>query len=131
MRIYPFWVKHTNRQRQKEKKRAAAAQSIAEKDTRKREIDNCTSALKNTAQEIANRLDLPILITRVAPRSDQPKSYIINYVSDNPRNDWSDFFDLVREISWQYGGRYTLRHVKDTSGNYMTISEWEKVKGAK
>ncbi|MCH5352626.1 MAG: hypothetical protein J1E06_04080 [Acutalibacter sp.] len=126
---YPFWVKQANRQRDKENKRAKANRAKARKTAEQAAVESRTALLKTVAQETAVRLGFPIIITRVSSQADRKGYYIINYVSEERHPDWSDYFDLALEMRRQFGGKYTLRHVRSISGRFMTISEWEEATG--
>ena len=85
--------------------------------------------LLEAAQGIADRLEYPIIITRVAPKisSTNKYEYIINYVSDLRTDDWHDYFDLALLKGKCHGGRYTLKHMKFPNGDYVLTSDWERL----
>lgn len=88
--------------------------------------DTKMNALVKSAQGIADKLNYPIIITRVAPQraSESKYEYIINYVSDLLANDWHDYFDLVVTMAKCHGGKYYLRHMRFPNGDYVSISDW-------
>ena len=93
----------------------------------KEKADRKTDSLKNTAQNLADKLDYNIIITRVAydNSSESQDSFIVYYVSKYPYNDWYKFVELVKVLNNCHGGKYMLKHVKLPNGNYATLSDWK------
>ncbi len=126
---YPFWISQASAARVKAKQSRKYAKE-REKSKRLNEISSVKmSVLLEYAQNIAAILEYPIIITRVAPKrsSANDYEYVINYVSDLCADDWHDYFDLALSMGKCYGGKYTLKHMKFPNGDYVSISEWEKL----
>lgn len=126
---YPFWITKSNKEREKAQKRIVRA-----KTNEKLEKTRALSALRmnillEAAQGIADRLEYPIIVTRVAPKrsSTNKYEYIINYVSDLGTDDWHEYFDLALLMGKCHGGRYTLRHMRFPNGDYVLTSDWERL----
>lgn len=126
---YPFWVSQANIAREKAKKRMEYAKAHEKSEKIKALSDERMNILLESAKGIADRLEYPIIITRVAPKrsSSNKYEYIINYVSDLRADDWHDYFDLALLMGKCHGGRYTLKHMKFPNGDYVLTSDWERL----
>ena len=126
---YPFWINQANLAREKAHKRREHAKANEKSEKIKALSEARMSILLEAAQEIADRLKYPIIITRVAPKrnSSNKYEYIINYVSNISADDWYDYFGLARLMGKCHGGRYTLRHMRFPNGDYVLTSDWERL----
>lgn len=126
---YPFWINQANLAREKAHKRREHAKANEKSEKIKALSEARMNILLEAAQGIVDRLEYPIIITRVAPKisSANKYEYIINYVSDLRTDDWHDYFDLALLMGKCHGGRYTLKHMKFPNGDYVLTSDWEKL----
>lgn len=124
---YPFWAKYEAREKQKASIKQAKKKRLLQEKIQKEKADRKTDSLKNTAQNLADKLDYNIIITRVAydNSSESQDSFIVYYVSKYPYNDWYKFVELVKVLNNCHGGKYMLKHVKLPNGNYATLSDWK------
>ena len=52
-------------------------------------------------------------------------AYIVNYVSEDRYNDWSEYFSLALMLREHFnGGTYILNHIKTPDGYYATINDF-------
>jgi len=118
----PFW---TQREKKKEKKQKNKEQMKILKN-KLLGIDAELEKLVDAAQRLADGMDYPIVITRIAHKvtSDKDYEFIINYVSDDLFDDWHLYFDLAISLAKCYGGKYNLRHLKLPNGKYASINDW-------
>lgn len=97
-----------------------------ERTRRLSKIEDKLCEMADFAQAEADDRDFDIIITRVAflnGRTDR-QEYVINYVSDVPKKDCIDYFDICKSMRRKFGGMYWLRKVKKPDGKYITINEW-------
>lgn len=125
---YPFWVNQANIAREKAKKCREYVKAHEKSEKIKVLSAERMNILFESAQGIANRLEYPIIITRVAPKrsSSNNYEYIINYVSDLRTDDWHEYFDLALLMGKCHGGKYTLKHMRFPNGDYVTTYDWLK-----
>ncbi len=64
---------------------------------------------------------LPIIITGVALQ--KPNKYILNYVSNESRDDSSEYGKLIEKLNKKEIGKFYLNHIKNINGYYATIAE--------
>ena len=75
------------------------------------------------AQIYAGRLYFSILITSITRINNH--RYIVNYVSEERYNDWSEYFSLALMLREHFnGGTYILNHIKTPDGYYATINDF-------
>lgn len=122
---YPYWVNKSNIDKAKARHKKQVKLKKVQKDLLYEQIQKKCGMLLSSAQEIADSLSYPILIVRVAPQrsADNNYTFIINYVSNFPFNDWSEYFSLVKELSKLHGGRYILRRLKLPNGKYAIFED--------
>ena len=123
---YPFWVKQDRIANTKAIQKKKRENSRLKLERAKAISDDKMNTLLESAQNIADKLNYSIIITRVAPQrtSEAKYEYIINYVSDLLANDWHNYFDLVVTMAKCHGGKYYLRHMRFPNGDYVSISDW-------
>ena len=123
---YPFWVKQDRIANAKAIQKKERENSRLKSERAKAISNDKMNTLLESAQDIVDRFNYPIIITRVAPQraSEAKYEYIINYVSDLLSNDWHDYFDLVVTMAKCHGGKYYLRHMRFPNGDYVSISDW-------
>ena len=116
---FPYWERYKNvaRQREIQKRQKRQKAFIKKKEENRLEI------IKNMAQIYAGRLFFPILITSVTRINSH--RYIVNYVSEDRYNDWSEYFSLALMLREHFnGGTYILNHIKTPDGYYATINDF-------
>lgn len=126
---YPYWTGRAAIKRENKKKAATRNKQRDKERQRYAVAEEKANKVFTAAQEVAQRLNYPIIVTRVAPKRNTNNNYefIINYVSNVRSNDWYNYFDLALILGKQYGGKYTLRHVKYPNGEYVTSTEWQSM----
>lgn len=114
-----YWIAEANRCKQKEKrKQVQSAKKQAEKK-RQKELED----LKMRFQSYADNAGYQMLIVRL--EKEMPNSYKIFYVSDNPFADGNRFPNFLASIKHFFPRAFiTLRHIKDTDGHFVTITEF-------
>lgn len=124
---YPFWIHLMNAQKTKEQRKLVKKHNMEFQAAHKQCVERKMTKLLESAQGVADKLGYPILVVRVAPKSDTKENYeyIVNYVSDNLYNDWHLYFDLAITLGKCFGGKYILKHVKKIDGTYASIYDWE------
>lgn len=118
---FPYWIaKQKEEQLKKERRLKKKIKTIMEADDARR--------LTGIVEDAVRHLQYPIVITRVAPVREKNNTYIINYVSDNAKNDWYEYKDLIAHVFGRHRACYVLKHTKRPDGKYATICDWQKIK---
>lgn len=127
---YPFWAKYEAREKQKACIKKAKKKRLLNEKIQKEKAAHIMDNLKCTVQNLADKMELRIIITSVSydKESENKTDYIIYYVSENSYNDWYKYIDLSVVMKSCHGGKYILRHVKLPNGNYATVSDWKNRK---
>lgn len=77
------------------------------------------------AQQFANNLEYPIVITSITDNLYCDGEYIINYVSDRAINDSHTYAELKRRMHKYLGKQFVLRHIKHPDGGFATIEDYQ------
>ena len=127
---FPYWVNRDLEEANKLKHKEDVNDKNKQKEKRSESIETKCATLLKTSQNIARKLGYPIKIVRVAPqrRANNDYTYIINYVSDFPFNDWYEYIQIVKDLSAFHRCRYYLRRLKLPNGRFAIISDIEKKK---
>ena len=120
-RYNPFWKNYDARQKEKEKLK----KTIREKKRRKAIEAQELIALADKWRSHLSGTDCDMQIVRVARNS--PNAYTIFYVSDNNFIDGNRYPDFLGTLKRQHPGCwFTLRHIRDIYGNYVTRKEYRE-----
>lgn len=127
---YPFWAKYEAREKQKASIKKAKKKRLMNEKKQQEKAAHIMDNLKCTAQNLADKMELHIIITSVVydKESKSENDFIVYYVSENTYNDWYKYVDLSVVMKSCHGGKYILRHVKLPNGNYATLYDWKKRK---
>jgi len=119
---HPYWAYLEWKKKEKAKHRTTMKEIRSKLINTDIEMEKLVVA----AQRLADGMDYPIIITRIAHKATSDKDYefVINYVSDDLFDDWHLYFDLAISLAKCYGGKYTLRHLKLPNGKYASINDW-------
>lgn len=122
-----YWSFVESEEKKKRDRKAKIKDIKAQKTSREVEMNSRFENIKQQAQGIADRLDMGIIITRVAYLNPEKNryEYVINYVSDLYDNDWHQYIDIAYTLGHTQGGKYILRKLKLPNGKYATIDDWE------
>lgn len=82
--------------------------------------------VRRIAQNAIDVRGLPILVTSVALQ--KPNKYILNYVSNESRDDSEEYGKLIDKLNRIGIGKFYLKHIKNMNGYYATIAEYKSVK---
>lgn len=122
-----FYFERTNdeywslldKEKAKKRRRKEAAKFIKQKEERK------SLHLKNTAQNLSNKLGYSIQITSVKKPQDKTY-YIIYYISEREFDDRIRFLDLAEAFGYTMNAGAQLCHVRNINGDYAVISGHSK-----
>lgn len=123
---YPFWDNYNRQAKAKARKKEEIKRLQQSRKAHDSDLESRMRALEQAAQRIADRLEYPIIITRITPKKDAGNNYeyILNYVSDDMGSRWSDYFDLAIFMGKSHGGKYILRPLRKPDGSLASVSDW-------
>lgn len=118
----PFWVHHKNQLMEK--------QRMAERYQAKR-VGAYSTEMKSewipVAQDFAQDLGYPVIVTRISKSCASSDRYVINYVSDMRYDDSQKYYSLEESMHAYTGEHFVLRHVKRPDGVYANIDDWDRL----
>lgn len=120
---FPYWTHLQEENNAKEIHRQERALSRKMQSIDKEILEK----IKTLAQMTADEKDYSIIVTSVSKTG--RKHYTINYVSDNARSDWNQYYSIVDDIKAHINARFYLKHIKKANGRYATIDDYISAKG--
>lgn len=119
---YPYWVEKENH---KKKIENAQKKQQYQKDM-ERHFKKRKNNIRLMAQNAIDIRGIPIIITSVALQ--KPNKYILNYVSNESRDDSDEYGKLIEKLDKKEIGKFYLNHIKNINGYYATIAEYKAIK---
>lgn len=119
---YPFWINIRSKKERKEKIKRKQQHQNNMNTHFKRRYEN----VRRIAQNAIDVRGLPLIVTSVALQ--KPNKYILNYVSNESRDDSDEYGKLIDKLNQIGIGKFYLKHIKNINGHYATIAEYKSVK---
>ena len=116
-----YWL----HEKRKAERKAVLKRKLAEKKRLQRKADENLAQMKEKAEALARSYEYPVIITSI--KELRRNQFNIYFISQNPRNDWYLYRQLVEDMRAWYGkGSFWLKRVVTPEGDYALPEDWEK-----